>query len=109
MGGGNTPITFVVEDWENEIREYTIPHQMTWGEFINSEYNTSLQYKNFHTIYYGEYFKEFIISEIEIDGKSYVQYRESTYECADHYMLHVYDWEYIYIDELIEPKRYTNR
>lgn len=99
-GGGS--ITFSVEDNDGLITEYVIPNQMTWEEFINSEYNVDLRSEQT-----GEYYKEFR-THTEDGVKYYVRYRGTIKHPEDEYMMHKGDWKYVYIDEYIEPIQYTN-
>ena len=47
------PVTFSIQNADGLVTEYTIPHQMTWEEFINSEYNINNYFQiMFDYVYY---------------------------------------------------------
>lgn len=50
-GGSEGPITFSIQNHDGLITEYTIPYQMTWQEFVDSEYN-EIWYENKYGKYY---------------------------------------------------------
>lgn len=57
MGGENGPITFSIQDADGLVTEYTIPYQMTWEEFINSDSNET----KFDVT--GRYYKQFLLKD----------------------------------------------
>lgn len=74
-GGGNDgPITFTVEDQNGVITSYTIPHSMTWEEFINSNLNET------KTDIYGHEYKQFVLKTIYGDAPCYANLYDGEYD-----------------------------
>lgn len=71
-GGGNDgPVTFSIQDADGLVTEYTIPYQMTWEEFINSDSNeTKFDVK-------GRYYKQFLLRD---DIPAYAFLYEGAYD-----------------------------
>jgi hypothetical protein len=101
-GGGSDsgPITFTVEGWDGVVTSYTIPHSMTWEEFINSDLNET------KTDIYGHIYKQFVIKKSWDElYPAYACLYEGEYD-YDAKIRYSDGSGYVKKDELIKPTQY---
>ena len=97
MGGGNDgPITFSILDEGENVIEYTIPYQMTWEEFINSDLNeTKIDVNGYH-------YKSFILKD---DIPAYASLYEGEYD-IDFWIYDPKVYLFVAKNQYIESKLY---
>lgn len=99
-GSDSGPITFTVEDSDGVVTSYTIPHSMTWEEFINSDLNET------KTDISGYKYKQFVLKTIwDETFPAYACLYEGEYDYD--YRIYSNGDGVVGKDELIKPTQYS--